>query len=95
VMADIEQMFYCFKVIPDHRKYLRFIWHEDNCFEKPLVEILCLMIVHKRLLKSQIHPGYGLFSGYGKSLIVENTSIRLMDSTPVLVLCVLNQINFA
>jgi hypothetical protein len=34
LMADIEQMFYCFKVIPDHRKYLRFIWHEDNCFEK-------------------------------------------------------------
>ena len=38
LMADIEQMFYCFKVIPDHRKYLRFIWHEDNCFEKPLVD---------------------------------------------------------
>ena len=36
-MADTEQMFYCFKVIPDHRKYLRFIWHEDNCFEKHLV----------------------------------------------------------
>jgi hypothetical protein len=30
VMADIEQMFYCFKVIPDHRKYLRFIWHEPK-----------------------------------------------------------------
>ena len=25
VMADIEHMFYCFKVIPDHMKYLRFI----------------------------------------------------------------------
>jgi hypothetical protein len=31
----------------------------------------------------------------GKSLIVGDTSIRLMDSTPVLVLCVLNQINLA
>jgi hypothetical protein len=39
------------------------------------------MIVHKRLLKSQIHPGYGLFSGDGKSQIVGDTSIRLMDST--------------
>jgi hypothetical protein len=38
LMADIEQMLYCFKVIPDYRKYLRFIWHEDNCFEKPLVD---------------------------------------------------------
>jgi hypothetical protein len=38
LMTDIEQMLYCFKVIPDHRKYLRFIWHEDNCFEKPLVD---------------------------------------------------------
>ena len=37
LMADIEQMFYCFKVIPDHRKYLRCIWHENNCFEQPLV----------------------------------------------------------
>jgi hypothetical protein len=37
-LADIEQMLYCFKVIPDYRKYLRFIWHEDNCFEKPLVD---------------------------------------------------------
>jgi hypothetical protein len=36
--GDIEQMCYCFKVIPDHRKYLHFIWHEDNCFEKPLVD---------------------------------------------------------
>ena len=57
--------------------------------------ILCLMIVHKRLLKSQIHPEYGLLSGDGKSQIVGDTSIRLIDSTPALVLCVLNQINLA
>jgi hypothetical protein len=40
-------------------------------------------------------PRYGFFSGYGKSLIVGDTSIRLMDSTLVLVLCVLNPINLA
>jgi hypothetical protein len=26
LMAETEQMFYCFKVIPYHRKYLRLIW---------------------------------------------------------------------
>lgn len=38
IMADIEQMFYCFMVDADHRRYLRFIWHKDNDFEKPLVD---------------------------------------------------------
>lgn len=38
IMADIEQMFYCFMVQHDHRKYLRFIWHENNELEKPLID---------------------------------------------------------
>ena len=38
VMADIEQMFYCFLVDGDHRRYLRFIWHQENDFNKPLVD---------------------------------------------------------
>ena len=44
IMADIEKMFYCFSVRDDHRKYLRFIWHQDNDFEKPLVDFQ--MTVH-------------------------------------------------
>ena len=38
VMADIEKMFYCFFVDSDHRRFLGFIWHEDNDFQKPLVD---------------------------------------------------------
>ena len=38
VMADIEKMFYCFFVDSDHRRFLSFIWHEDNDFQKPLVD---------------------------------------------------------
>lgn len=30
VTADIEQMFYCFKVCQEHRDFLRFLWFEDN-----------------------------------------------------------------
>ncbi|XP_033112194.1 uncharacterized protein LOC117113075 [Anneissia japonica] len=30
VMADVEQMFYAFKVKEQHRDYLRFLWFEDN-----------------------------------------------------------------
>ncbi|KAK3096683.1 hypothetical protein FSP39_002345 [Pinctada imbricata] len=38
IIADIQQMFYCFYVEPEHRDYLRFIWHEDNDLTKPLVD---------------------------------------------------------
>ena len=38
VMADIKQMFYCFRVKKEHRDFLRFLWFEDNDPEKPLVE---------------------------------------------------------
>lgn len=38
VTADAEQMFHNFKVKEDHRNFLRFIWHADNDFEKPLQE---------------------------------------------------------
>lgn len=30
VMADIQQIFHCFKVREDHRNYLRFFWYLDN-----------------------------------------------------------------
>ncbi|XP_062583176.1 uncharacterized protein LOC134244932 [Saccostrea cucullata] len=44
IVADIEQMFYCFKVNEEHRNYLRFLWHEGNEFHEPLVEFR--MCVH-------------------------------------------------
>ncbi|XP_061169198.1 uncharacterized protein LOC133178524 [Saccostrea echinata] len=36
VTMDVEQMFYNFKVSPEHRDFLRFLWHEDNDFNRPL-----------------------------------------------------------
>ena len=30
ITADIEQMFYGFKVRPDHRDFLRFLWYKNN-----------------------------------------------------------------
>ncbi|XP_050419539.1 uncharacterized protein LOC126832715 [Patella vulgata] len=44
VIADIQQMFYCFKVDQQHRNYLRFLWHEENNIDKPLIEFR--MCVH-------------------------------------------------
>ncbi|XP_025752713.1 uncharacterized protein LOC109204590 [Oreochromis niloticus] len=38
VAADIEQMFYCFKVRHDHRDFLRFLWFEDNDPTKRITE---------------------------------------------------------
>ncbi|XP_060081306.1 uncharacterized protein LOC132560657 [Ylistrum balloti] len=31
-------MFYCFKVIQEHRNFLRFLWYANNAFENPLIE---------------------------------------------------------
>ncbi|XP_033733157.1 uncharacterized protein LOC117322392 [Pecten maximus] len=38
IMADVEQMFYCFKVVQEHRNFLRFFWYADNSIAKPLIE---------------------------------------------------------
>ncbi|XP_032416936.1 uncharacterized protein LOC116718815 [Xiphophorus hellerii] len=38
VAADIKQMFHCFVVREDHRNFLRFLWHENNDMEQPIVE---------------------------------------------------------
>ena len=38
VLADIEQMFYQFRVRKDHRNYLRFFWYKDNNMDNPLIE---------------------------------------------------------
>lgn len=44
VMADIQRMFYCFKVKEQHRDYMRFLWHKDNDVEKEIIEFR--MCVH-------------------------------------------------
>lgn len=38
VTADIQQMFHCFYVRPDHRNFLRFFWHRNNQFDQEIVE---------------------------------------------------------
>lgn len=38
VTADVQQMFYCFLVRKDHRDYLRFLWYENNDFNKNVTE---------------------------------------------------------
>ncbi|XP_062599851.1 uncharacterized protein LOC134261424 [Saccostrea cucullata] len=38
ITADIQQMFHCFYVRPDHRNYLRFFWHHENDVNQELKE---------------------------------------------------------
>ncbi|XP_071122566.1 uncharacterized protein [Mytilus edulis] len=38
VTADVEQMFYNFKVTDSHSDYLRFVWHENNEVHRPLID---------------------------------------------------------
>lgn len=38
VTADIQQMFYAFKVKEDHRDYMRFLWHKNNDIDEDLME---------------------------------------------------------
>ena len=38
VMADIEQMFYCFRVAKKHQNYLRFLWYRNNDPSEKLIE---------------------------------------------------------
>jgi hypothetical protein len=38
VTADIQQMFYAFRVKQEHRDYLRFLWYRDNDMAKELIE---------------------------------------------------------
>ncbi|XP_038062985.1 uncharacterized protein LOC119733659 [Patiria miniata] len=38
IIADIQQMFYCFVVREDHRNYLRFLWYRDNDTTKDVID---------------------------------------------------------
>jgi len=42
--ADIQTMFYAFKVKKEHRDYLRFLWHKNNDINQELIEFR--MTVH-------------------------------------------------
>lgn len=44
ITADIEQMFYGFKVREDHCNFLRFLWHRDNDPDKEIIDFW--MTVH-------------------------------------------------
>jgi hypothetical protein len=49
VVADIQHMFHCFKVVEEHRDYLRFLWHEDNDVNKDLKEYcMCVHVFGNR-----------------------------------------------
>ncbi|KAK3099229.1 hypothetical protein FSP39_001287 [Pinctada imbricata] len=49
VLADIQQMFFCFRVEPKHRNFLRFLWHEDSDLNKPLVQFrMCVHVFGNR-----------------------------------------------
>ena len=38
VTCDIEQMFHSFRVNPEHRYFLRFLWFENNDLHNSIVE---------------------------------------------------------
>lgn len=38
ITANVEQMFYCFKVREDHHNFLQFLWHQDNDPAKEIVD---------------------------------------------------------
>jgi hypothetical protein len=51
ITVDIEQMFHNFRVTEDHRRFLRFLWHEHNDIQKPLIDYQ--MAVHANIGKYQ------------------------------------------
>lgn len=38
ITADVQQMFYNFKVVENNRDFLHFIWHAEDDLSKPLVD---------------------------------------------------------
>lgn len=57
VAADIEQMFYCFKVCREHRNFLRFLWFADNNPAKKITEYH--MTVH--IFGNSPSPAVGIY----------------------------------
>jgi hypothetical protein len=69
VAADIQQMFHCFYVRPDHRNFLRFFWHHDNDFKKELVEYR--MKVH--VFGNRPSPAVAIYGLHRTALVAEET----------------------
>ena len=69
VTADIQQMFHCFYVRPDHRNFLRFFWHRDNDFKKELVEYR--MKVH--VFGNRPSPAVAIYGLHRTALVAEET----------------------
>ncbi|XP_061192133.1 uncharacterized protein LOC133200331 [Saccostrea echinata] len=72
VTMDVEQMFYNFKVSPEQRDFLRFLWHEDNDFNRPLTTFR--MTVH--VFGNSPSPSV---TTYGLRKSVESSSEDLKD----------------
>jgi hypothetical protein len=69
VTADIQQMFHCFYVRPDHRNFLRFFWHRDNDFKKELVEYR--MKVH--VFGNRPSPAVAIYGLHRTTLVAAET----------------------
>jgi hypothetical protein len=67
--ADIQQMFHCFYVRPDHRNCLWFFWNRDNDFKKELAEYR--MKVH--IFGNRPFPALAIDRLHITPLVVEET----------------------
>lgn len=43
--ADVEQMFYCFKVREDYQNFLRLLWFQDNDLSKEITEYRMTVVI--------------------------------------------------
>ena len=59
ITADIQQMFYCFMVKPEHRNYLRFLWYRNNDPDDELVDYRMRVHVFGNCLSPAV-AAYGL-----------------------------------
>ncbi|KAK7945831.1 hypothetical protein WMY93_001559 [Mugilogobius chulae] len=78
VTADIKQMFHCFVVREDHRNFLRFLWHQNNDMNQPIVEYR--MTVH--VFGNSPSPAvatYGLRKASEDQDKEDNTTQRLVE----------------
>ncbi|KAI4894213.1 hypothetical protein NFI96_027346, partial [Prochilodus magdalenae] len=53
IMADIQRMFYCFRVREDHRDVLRFLWFRNNNATKDIRQYRMKLMVEKHLVGKQ------------------------------------------
>ncbi|KAK3107001.1 hypothetical protein FSP39_004706 [Pinctada imbricata] len=71
ITADVEQMFYCFKVRKEDQNFLRFLWYMDNDPSKELTEFK--MTVH--VFGNTTSPSVAAY-GLRKSVEISDTDVR-------------------